>query len=71
LDDIVRMVVVGLLVALYFLPSLIADYRKARAYTAIFVLYLILGWTAFLWVAVLVWAIVGRSRLDDEDQAAK
>jgi len=42
---------------LYFLPSIIAIARSKRDTTAIFVLNLLLGWTAIGWVIALVWAL--------------
>jgi len=42
---------------LYFLPSIIALARSKRDTTAIFVLNLLLGWTAIGWVIALVWAL--------------
>lgn len=42
---------------LYFLPSIIAVARSKRDTTAIFVLNLLLGWTAIGWVIALVWAL--------------
>jgi hypothetical protein len=41
----------------YFLPSIIAVARSKRDTTAIFVLNLLLGWTAIGWVIALVWAL--------------
>ncbi len=42
---------------LYFLPSIVAIARSKRDTTAIFVLNLLLGWTAIGWVIALVWAL--------------
>ena len=42
---------------LYFLPSIIALARSKRDTTEIFVLNLLLGWTAIGWVIALVWAL--------------
>jgi len=41
----------------YFLPSIIAAARSKRDLVSIFVLNLLLGWTAIGWVVALVWAL--------------
>jgi hypothetical protein len=43
--------------ALYFLPSILALARNKRDTGSIFVLNLLLGWTAVGWVVALVWAL--------------
>ena len=40
----------------YFLPSIIAAARSKRDLVSIFILNLLLGWTAIGWVVALVWA---------------
>lgn len=42
---------------MYFLPSIIAFARSKRDSASIFVLNLLLGWTAIGWVIALVWAL--------------
>jgi len=44
------------LVALYFVPAMIASIREHHNRVAIFVLTLLTGWTAIGWVAALVWS---------------
>lgn len=41
----------------YFLPAIIAAARSKRDLASIFVLNLLLGWTAIGWVVALVWAL--------------
>ena len=41
----------------YFLPSIIAAAKSKRDLVSIFVLNLLLGWTAIGWVIALVWAL--------------
>lgn len=41
----------------YFLPSIVAFARGKRDAASIFVLNLLLGWTAIGWVVALVWAL--------------
>lgn len=44
------------LLAVYFLPAIIAGGRHHHNSTAIFVLNMLLGWTLLGWVIALVWA---------------
>lgn len=46
---------IGLLVALYFLPTIIG--RKKANRTAIFWLNFLLGWSFVGWVVALIWAL--------------
>ena len=46
------------LVALYFLPSIIAVGLKQKNSFAIFVLNTFLGWTGLGWIGALVWAFI-------------
>jgi len=45
-----------LLIAIYFLPTIIAMVREKKAAVSIFLLNLFLGWTFLGWVAALVWS---------------
>ena len=46
----------AVVIAIYFLPALVASKRGHRQATAIGVLNLFLGWTFIGWVVALVWA---------------
>jgi Superinfection immunity protein len=46
----------ALIVALYFLPSIVASSRKHHQTGAIIVLNLLLGWTVLGWILAMVWA---------------
>jgi len=48
-------------IALYLLPTMIADVRGHPHPIAIFVLNVLLGWTVLGWLAALVWSFVGSS----------
>ena len=52
---LIVLVFLGPLLALYFLPSILA--RKKRQATAVLVLNLLLGWTVLGWIGALVWAL--------------
>ena len=47
---------------IYFLPSIIAVYRKHNNKIPIIVLNLFLGWTFFGWVIALVWGLTDNVR---------
>ena len=50
-------VLAGIALAIYFLPSYIAMKRKHKNFAAIFALNLLAGWSFFGWVIALVWAL--------------
>ena len=54
---IVRITIILLGVALYFLPTIIAGLRKHTNLTAIILLNLLLGWSGLGWVIALIWAV--------------
>lgn len=47
---------------LYFLPSLISDWRGHDSKFAIFIVNLLFGWTFIGWFAALIFSFTGRSR---------
>jgi T4 superinfection immunity protein/SH3 domain-containing protein len=51
------LLIVLILIALYFLPTIVAAAGSKRKTGAIFVLNLLLGWTLLGWVGALVWAV--------------
>ena len=53
-----ELLIIILIFAGYFLPSLIAFLRQHKNKLAIFLLNLLLGWTVFGWVSSLVWSVV-------------
>ena len=53
-----ELLIITLIFAGYFLPSLIAFLRQHKNKLAIFLLNLLLGWTVFGWVSSLVWSVV-------------
>jgi hypothetical protein len=56
-DSGVGFVLLGLCLAAYFIPSIVAMIRSHRQGAAIFLLNLLLGWTLVGWVVALVWAV--------------
>ena len=53
-----ELMIVILMFAAYFLPTFIAFLRQHRNKIAIFLLNLILGWTALGWVGSLIWSVM-------------
>ncbi|OGQ28976.1 MAG: hypothetical protein A2321_01055 [Omnitrophica WOR_2 bacterium RIFOXYB2_FULL_45_11] len=51
-----ELLLVVLIFAFYFLPTLIAFLRQHKNKPAIFLLNLLLGWTVLGWVVSLVWS---------------
>jgi len=50
------------LLALYFLPAIIASIRHHASSPAIFALNLLLGWTVLGWIIAFVWSLTGDVR---------
>jgi hypothetical protein len=55
---ILELLLVVLIFAIYFLPTLIAFLRQHKNSLAIFLLNLLLGWTVLGWVVSLVWSVI-------------
>ena len=55
---IIELLLVVLIFAFYFLPTLIAFLRNHKNKLAIFLLNLLLGWTVLGWVVSLVWSVM-------------
>jgi len=55
-DPVLAIILAGLIISFYFLPSIIAEGRGHRRSLAIFVLNILLGWTLLGWIAALAWA---------------
>jgi hypothetical protein len=49
-------ILILILFPIYFLPCIVASFRKHRQQLAIFMVNLLLGWTFLGWVVALVWA---------------
>lgn len=61
------LLILAAIVALYFLPTLVAATRDHHNGLAIAVLNLLLGWTALGWIVALIWAFTAVRR--DEPRA--
>jgi hypothetical protein len=60
-DPGVRLVL--FLIALYFLPSIIAFARRMKNCWSVFFLNLFLGWTMIGWIASLCWSVAGTAEV--------
>lgn len=49
--------IIAMFVALYFLPTIVANARKRMNVGAIFIVNLVFGWTMLGWIIALIWAI--------------
>jgi hypothetical protein len=58
MELIAGLIVLSLLLALYFLPTIIAGVRSHRNTLAIFIVNLLLGWSLLGWIAALVWSVM-------------
>ena len=56
-DPIAVLVVIGLMLVMYLVPTLIATTRKHHNFPAIIAVNILLGWTILGWVAALVWSL--------------
>ena len=52
-----EVIMITVIFAVYFLPSIIAGAREHKNKFAIFLLNLLLGWTVIGWVGALVWSV--------------
>jgi TM2 domain-containing membrane protein YozV len=53
-----------LVLAAYFLPSIVGAARDYKG-AGIFFVNLLLGWTGIGWLAAFIWACVGRTTAED------
>jgi Kef-type K+ transport system membrane component KefB len=58
----VGLLIVAAVLAVYFLPTLIAVNRGHRNAGPIFVINLFLAWTFVIWVIVLAWSLSDNTR---------
>jgi hypothetical protein len=59
----------ALFLLVYFLPTIVAFYRKHHRAWAIFALNLFLGWTVVGWIIAMVWAATRVERLWRSDRS--
>ena len=55
-------IIIAIFLLIYFMPAIVAGSRDHPQGLAIFMLNLLLGWTALGWVAAIVWACTAVAR---------
>jgi len=60
MDNIGVLLVIVILLAIYFLPTIIALKRDKRNQNAILLMNIFLGWTFRGWVVALVWSAMAE-----------
>ena len=66
---LVVLLVAGLVLAVYFLPTVIANVRRRPQAVPISFLNPLLGWTLLGWVGALVWALIRTAEKEDPSSA--
>jgi hypothetical protein len=61
------MLLMAIMIAIYFLPVIIAAVRNMRHAVAISVLTVVAGWTFVGWVVALVWACMDKPEPKKEE----
>lgn len=56
-NPIVSIIFGFVILALYFVPAIIANQRKHKQYNPILLINLFLGWTFIGWLIALIWAV--------------
>ena len=62
----ILLVMIGVALIFYFLPTIIASSRDVPFTFAIFFINLVLGWTLIIWIVLLIWSVAAVSRAQDE-----
>lgn len=65
MDLLAILMLLGILLAAYFIPTIVASAREHHNTTAIFWVNLLLGWSLAAWVVALVWAFSRPRSIDD------
>ena len=71
MDAIGGLIVLVILLAIYFLPTIVASNRGHQSAGAIFFLNLLLGWTLLGWVVAFVWSFTNPSQVVVNNQTPK
>ena len=50
------LLIVGVILVIYFLPTIVARHRGKENWLSIFMLNIFVGWTFVGWVIALIWA---------------
>lgn len=66
-DTVKGMFIIGVTLAGYFFPSILAKTRGHHQTLAIFLLNLLLGWTGLGWIGALIWAATAIPAQPDKE----
>ena len=56
------MIIIGIVILLYFLPTVVAIIRGHNNSFIMFLINLFAGWTGIIWIILLVWAGIGEKK---------
>ena len=62
-----HLIIFAVIIAIGFVPSIIAFARNHAQKWIVLALNIVLGWTGVGWVGALVWAIIGKSASTAQD----
>ena len=71
MDAIGGLIIFAMVMAIYFLPTIVASNRGHESAGAIFFLNLLLGWTMLGWVVAFVWAFTNPTHVVVNNQTQK
>lgn len=57
---ITTIIIILIIIFIYFIPSMIA--KNKRDFPAIFLLNIFLGWTWFIWLVCIMWALLSKEK---------
>ena len=64
-----EIIIISSLIIIYFLPSIIAAYRRCKRTTGIFILNFFLGISILGWIGALIWAVSDNTKPKEEQNA--
>ena len=59
-----QLLLLSLVTVFYVVPTVIAVLRRHEHAVIIAILNVGLGWSVIIWIGVLVWALIGRKRIE-------
>lgn len=71
MEAIVGLISLAIILAIYFLPTIVASNRGHQSTGAIFFLNLLLGWTLLGWVVAFVWSFTNPTQVVVNNQSPK
>ncbi len=65
MSAILGLILLAIVAAIYFLPTIVASNRGHQSTAAICVLNIFLGWTFIGWLIALIWSLTGDTRANE------